>query len=196
MPKRKRKKYSKPRRPFDKVRMDEEDALKEKYGLKNKREIWRADSEIGEIRSIAKKLITAEKEDQKAFIERLQKKGFQVESIADSLALDKEDWLKRRLQTIVYAKKLANTPNQARQFITHRHVKIKNQIVNKPSYQVSLQEEAEVEVDLSLKEKPEEKSKVEEIKEQVEEKKEEVEETDNKQERGSEASKSEGGAKE
>ena len=103
--KRQKKKYSKPRRPFDKVRIEEENLLKEKYGLKNKREIWKADAAIGRIRNLAKKLITESKEEQKAFVEGLQKKGFSATSIADALALDKEDWLKRRLQTIVHTKK-------------------------------------------------------------------------------------------
>ena len=58
MPKRKRKQYSKPRRPFDKIRIKEENVLKEKYGLKNKREIWKADSAIARVRNLANRLIT------------------------------------------------------------------------------------------------------------------------------------------
>ena len=71
-----------------------ENILKEKYGLKNKREIWKADAAIGRIRNLAKELITKPEEEKELFIKRLQKKGFSVESIADSLALDKENWLK------------------------------------------------------------------------------------------------------
>ena len=166
--KKQRKKYSKPRRPFDKVRIDEDNILKEKYGLKNKREIWKADAAIGRIRNLAKQLITKPEEEQKAFVERLQKKGFQVESIADSLALDKEDWLKRRLQTIVYSKKLTTTAKQARQFVTHKHVVVGKRIINIPSYQVSLEEEPNIKLNIVLKtQKP--KTKTEEIKEQVKE---------------------------
>jgi len=160
------KKYSKPRRPFDKARIEEENVLKEKYGLKNKKEIWKADASIGKIRNLAKQLITLSEEEQTAFVKRLQKKGFNVNSIAEALALDKEDWLKRRLQTIVFTKKLTNTPKQARQFLVHKHVSIGNQIVNIPSYQVSLEEEPLVKLNLVLKTvKP--KSKIEEIKEEV-----------------------------
>jgi small subunit ribosomal protein S4 len=167
--KKQKKKFSRPRRPFDKARIEEENLLREKYGLKNKKEIWKADAAIGRIRNLAKQLITASEEEKKAFVERLQKKGFMVESIADALALDKEDWLKRRLQTIVFAKGLANTPKQARQFITHKNVKIGNQTVNIPSYQVSLEEEALVKTDVVLKDKKQ-KTKVEEIKQEVLEK--------------------------
>jgi small subunit ribosomal protein S4 len=167
--KKQKKKFSRPRKPFDKARIEEENILKEKYGLKNKKEIWKADAAIGRIRNLAKQLITASEEEKKAFVERLQKKGFMVESIADALALDKEDWLKRRLQTIVFAKGLANTPKQARQFITHKNVSIGNRTVNIPSYQVSLEEEALVKTDVFLKDKKQ-KTKVEEIKQEVLEK--------------------------
>ncbi len=165
--KKQKKKYSRPQKPFDKIRIDEENILKERYGLKNKREIWKADAAIAKIRNLAKQLITASEEDKNAFVERLHKKGFQVESIADALALDKENWLKRRLQTIVFSKKLANTPKQARQLITHKHVSIETQIVNKPSYQVSLQEESKIKLNIVLKQKPVLKSKIEKIKEEM-----------------------------
>ncbi len=166
MPKRKRKQYSKPRRPFDKIRIGEENMLKERYGLKNKKEIWKADSAIARIRNLAKRLITKSDEEKRIFIERLQKIGFKVDKIADALALDKEDWLKRRLQTIIFIKKFANTPKQARQFVAHKHVSVGNRIINIPSYQVSLEEEPSVRLNLVLK-KENKKSKIEEIKEQV-----------------------------
>jgi len=168
--KRQRKKYSRPQRPFDKVRIDEENVLREKYGLKNKKEIWKADAAIGRIRNLAKQLITASEEEKKAFVERLQKKGFDINGIADALALDKEDWLKRRLQTVLFTKKLTTTPKQARQLITHKHVTVRDQVVNIPSYQITLEEEPLVKLDIVLKtEKP--KSKEEKIKEEVLEKK-------------------------
>lgn len=151
MPKRKRKKYSRPRRPFDKPRILEENELIKKYGLKNKREIWKADAAIGRIRNFAKQLITKSDEEKKAFVEKLQKKGFQIKSIADALALNKEDWLKRRLQTIVYAKKLANTPRQARQFVVHKHINVGNRTINIPSYQVNLEEEPNINLNLVLR---------------------------------------------
>ena len=164
--KRQSKKYSKPRRPFDKARIEEENTLKDRYGLKNKKEIWKADAAIGKIRNLAKQLITRPEEEQTAFVERLQKKGFNVNSIAEALALDKEDWLKRRLQTIIFTKNLTNTPKQARQFVTHKHVSIGSQIVNIPSYQVSLDEESLVKLNIVLK-TSKAKSKIEEIKEEV-----------------------------
>jgi small subunit ribosomal protein S4 len=167
MPRRKRKVYSRPRKPYDKPRIEEENILKEKYGLKNKREIWKADAAIARIRNLAKHLIIKSDEEKKAFIDKLKKKGFKVENIPDALALNKEDWLKRRLETIVAVKKLTNTPKQARQFIVHKHVIIGNRIVNIPSYQVSLEEEPLIQLNIVLKQKEIKKSKLEEIKEEV-----------------------------
>ena len=54
--KKQNKKYSRPRKPFDKARIIEEDLLKEEYGLKNKREIWKAEAGIRRIRNLAKQL--------------------------------------------------------------------------------------------------------------------------------------------
>jgi len=170
MPKRKRKKYSRPRKPFDKFRILEENELIKKYGLKNKREIWKADAAVGRIRKLAKQLITKPIEEKNAFVKRLQGKGFRVERLADALALNKEDWLKRRLQTIIFTKKLTNTPKQARQFITHKHVLIGDRIVDIPSYQVDLEKEQEVKLNLVLKNPEKKKGKIEEIKEEVLEK--------------------------
>ena len=165
--KRLHKKYSRPRRPFDKTRIDEEDLLVEKYGLKNKKEIWKAEAAIALIRNQAKKLIVADEEKKQTFLARLQKKGFKVEKIPDVLSLDKEDLLKRRLQTIVQLKKLANTPKQARQFITHKHIAIGNQIVNIPSYHVSIDEELLIRLPVVLELKKPVVDKMEEIKDEI-----------------------------
>ncbi len=156
--KRKHKKYSKPKRPFDKERIDEEARIKNEFGLKNKKEIWRAGSEIKRMREKAKKLISASSEEQNALFERLKKIGLEVNSIADILSLDKEDYLKRRLQTILVKKRLALSPKSARQLIVHKKVLINNNVINSPSYIVPL----EFEEKISLKKK--DKKKVEKVK--------------------------------
>lgn len=164
--KKQQKKYSRPRKPFDKKRIEEENLLREKYGLKNKLEIWKADAAIRRIRNLAKDLIVANDDQKKDFVKRLQNKGFKVESIADVLSLNKEDWLKRRLQTILFTKGLALTPKQARQLITHRHISVDEQIVDIPSYMVKLKEESNISLNIVLKTiRP--KSKEEKIKEEI-----------------------------
>ena len=90
-----------------------------------------------------------------------------MSNIADTLGLNKEDWLKRRLQTIIVSKKLATTPKQARQFIIHKHVSIGGQTVNIPSYQVLLEEEPQIRLNLALKIAEPNKSKIEKIKQEV-----------------------------
>ena len=179
--KKQKKKYSRPQRPFDKTRINEENVLREKYGLKNKKEIWKADAAIRRIRNLAKKLITSNEDEKQNFIKKLNERGFNVEGIADALALNKEDLLKRRLQTVLLTRGLVSTPKQARQLITHKHVSIGDQIVNIPSYHVDLEEEPSVKLDIVLKvEKP--KSKEEKIKKEILEKtKEEGNEDSNKE---------------
>ncbi|MCK5149936.1 30S ribosomal protein S4 [Candidatus Pacearchaeota archaeon] len=142
--KRKHKTYSRPKRPFDKKRIEEEAKIKKEFGLKNKREIWKAEAKIKKVREKAKKLISADPEKQKIFFESLNKIGLKINSIADVLSLDKKDYLGRRLQTILVKKKLATTSKSARQLITHKKVLIKGSAVNSPSYIVPIELEKEI----------------------------------------------------
>jgi small subunit ribosomal protein S4 len=142
--KRKHKQYSKPKRPFDKQRIDQEAKVKEDFGLKNKKEIWRAESQIKSIREKAKNLIPASGEKQNALFDRLKKIGFKTDSIADVLSLEKEDYLGRRLQTIVFRKKLSSTVKGARQLIVHKKIKVGSKVIDSPSYIVPLELENKI----------------------------------------------------
>lgn len=159
---------------FDAALIKSENDLIKKYGLKSRREVWRADYTIGKIRNLAKKLITASEEKQKQFVEKLTNKGFNVGSIADVLSLNKEDRLKRRIQSILVSKGLARTHKQARQMITHKHVKINGNIIASPRHLTTLEEEGTVELTLALPEKKiitdEEKSILNKMKKPEEEK--------------------------
>ena len=148
--KRKHKSYSRPKRPFDKARIEKEAVIKEEYGLKNKVEIWKADSRIKSIREKAKKLISSGHEKQKALFEKLKKIGFRADSISDVLSLEKEDYLKRRLQTIVFKKRIARSPKHARQMIVHKKILVDGRVINSPSYIVPV----EFEEKISVKTKP------------------------------------------
>jgi small subunit ribosomal protein S4 len=149
--KRKHKSYSKPKRPFDKKRIDEEVLIKKEYGLKNKREIWKAEAKIKLMRERAKKMVSAKDDEKKAFFEKLSKMGLKVNSIAEVLSLTKEDYLKRRLQTVVFKKGISKTILEARQFITHKKILIDGKAVNIPSYLVPV--ELEKKIALKVKEK-------------------------------------------
>jgi small subunit ribosomal protein S4 len=159
--KRKQKKFSRPKQLFDRARIDEENLAVKKYGLKNKREIWKAESQISRLRRRAKKLIPKTDEEKKEFFEQLKRKGFKVNEIADVLGLTKEDWLDRRLQSVVANKKLANTPKQARQLIVHKKILVDGKVVNKPSFFVSADLESKISVK-TQKPKPKKEEKVEE----------------------------------
>jgi len=133
----KHKLYTRPRKLFDRARIDEENELVKKYGLKNKREIWKAKTFVSKLRRQAKLLIGADIEEQKAFFERLQKMGMKVADISDVLGLGEEHLLERRLQTFVVKLGLARTPREARQFITHRKILVNGNVVDIPSYRVT-----------------------------------------------------------
>lgn len=142
--KRKKKLYSRPKRPFDKERLVEEEKIKKEFGLKNKKEIWKAEAKIKSIRSKAKSLISKDEKEQQALFERLKKIGIEVESIGDILSLDKADYLNRRLQTVLVKKKIANTSKNARQLIVHKKVLVNGNIVDSPSYIVPVEIEDKI----------------------------------------------------
>ena len=132
--KRKQGKFRKPRKPFDKQRLEEEKVVVRDFGLKNKKEIRKAEAEIAKIRRRAKTLIPKSEEEKKVFFEKLGHLGFKIGDISDVLALTKENWLNRRLQTFVFKKGFANSINQARQLIVHKKVFVGENIVNIPSF--------------------------------------------------------------
>jgi len=153
-PKFARKKYETPSHPWDKDRIEAENALIKKYGLKNKREIWRAQTMLRKFRAQARSLlgkVTSSdpqvKRETEQLLGRLHRLGILPENatLDDVLALDVESILKRRLQTIVYLKGLASTPFQARQFIVHGHICIDNKRVTAPGYMVLKKEENMIE---------------------------------------------------
>ena len=151
--KRKHKKYSKPKRAFDSGRIEEEGKIIEEFGLKNKREIWKTEAKTKSIREKAKKLISKPKEEQEAFFNRLKKIGINVNSIADTLSLDKKDYLNRRLQTILVRKKVALTPKNARQMIVHKKILVNGRVVDSPSYIVPVDFEDKIHLIKKTKEK-------------------------------------------
>tara|TARA_Y100000310_G_scaffold296161_1_gene328184 strand:+ start:1904 stop:2515 length:612 start_codon:yes stop_codon:yes gene_type:complete len=142
----KHKKFNRPKKPFDTERIQSENAVVVKFGLKNKREIWKARTKLDGMRKRAKQLVNESSDVQGEFMGKLNKLGFKVETVVDVLALTEEDILKRRLQSILIERKLATTPKGARQLVTHKHVKVNGVVVNIPSYMVSVGEEDKIEL--------------------------------------------------
>ncbi|MBI2542947.1 MAG: 30S ribosomal protein S4 [Candidatus Aenigmarchaeota archaeon] len=145
--KRQRKKYQTPSRPWDKERIEYEKQLVKNFGLKNKREIWKASSLLRKYRSLARGLIAKQdKNKEKILIEKLSSLGIlgKDANLDNILTLTVEDFLNRRLQTVVHKKNLVNTVKQGRQFIVHGHVLIDNRKVTYPSYLVPAEREDKI----------------------------------------------------
>jgi small subunit ribosomal protein S4 len=140
--------YETPNHPFQGERIAEESGLVGQYGLKNKEELWRARSELRAYRREARKLLGRTEGEGSAheteeFVARLKRIGVldESDSLDDVLSLDVTDILERRLQTVVYRQGLANTTQQARQFVTHGHVTVEGQRVTRPSKKVAVAEQ-------------------------------------------------------
>ena len=61
--------FKKPRRPFEKERLDAELKLVGEYGLRNKRELWRVQMVLSKIRNAARNLLTLDEKDPKRIFE-------------------------------------------------------------------------------------------------------------------------------
>lgn len=184
-PRKRRKSFEWPKKPFEKERIDTDRVLKKTYGLKNKQELYEARTIMRRKRTSAKKLLALNLEKrlrkEKELLESLKKMGILSgnPSLEDALMLNENDLLERRLQTIVLRKGLANTTKQARQFIVHGHIAINGKKMDKPSYIVPAMEEDKIsyygkEIKFEQKKvKPvkgaKEKGKIDELREEFEE---------------------------
>ena len=139
------KKYSTPRHPWEAARIEQEREILERYGLKNKRELWKALSTLDSFRTQARTLEGKMRyQDEysmqqfKNMIRRLQRFNILNEgaTLDDVLSLKIDDILERRLQTLVFKMKLAATMKQARQLITHGQISLGGRRVTIPGLMV------------------------------------------------------------
>jgi small subunit ribosomal protein S4 len=149
-PRKKRKKYSTPMQRWNKARIEQDKKTKKDYGLRATREILKSQSILRTFTRQAKKLIGVsgkQKElEEKQLMGRLVNLGIfnAPTTLENVLNLTASDIMNRRLQTIVFKKRLALTPNQARQFIIHGHICIGDKKCNVPSHLVTREEEAKI----------------------------------------------------
>ncbi len=139
--KRQKRKFERPRKTWDKVRIDEERKLMQNFGLVRKKEVWRAESILRNYRSLARNLAARrDKEKEKILLDKLFRMGLigKEASLDDALALTIEKFLERRLQTLVFRKGLAKSPKQARQYIVHGHIAFEGRKMKWPSTLVNL----------------------------------------------------------
>ncbi|PKL67978.1 MAG: 30S ribosomal protein S4 [Methanomicrobiales archaeon HGW-Methanomicrobiales-1] len=149
------KSYQTPKRPFEKTRIESETRLVIEYGLRNKREVWKAQADLRKYRKGARNLLVlaSSATDKHIFdakkdelISHLQRAGLlgpdaDIEAV---LSLKVQAQLDRRLQTMVHRKGLARSPKQARQMVTHGHIAIAGRRTTIPSYHVGRIEEGQI----------------------------------------------------
>jgi small subunit ribosomal protein S4 len=150
-PKFSRAKFERPSHPWEAERIKAENELLKKYGLKNKKELWRSQYTLRRFRQRARELQarvrTGDKQAEKEREQLLQRLGrvgllpLDGTTLDDVLALDVEAILSRRLQTLTFLKGLAFTPRQARQFIVHGHVSVGGRRTTIPGMLVSRTQE-------------------------------------------------------
>ena len=153
-PGRMKKLYDTPNHPWQKARIEEETGLVKKYGLRNKKSVWKHASELRKYRGNARTLLGVLSAgnlpddshfimDAQNIVKKLQTLGVLKDDskLEDILALKIEDIMERRLQTIVYRKGYANSVKQARQFIVHGHISLNGRKMNVPGYLVLKGEE-------------------------------------------------------
>lgn len=151
-PKRPKNQFKKPRRPWTSDQLMSELQIVGTYGLRNKRELWKAQTELSRIRKQARALLALPHEvrhgKETELLNSLRRTGLAQEGapLDDVLNLTIETLLGRRLQSIVVRKGFAKTSYQARQVVVHGHITINDRIVSIPSYMVRRDEESTISV--------------------------------------------------
>jgi len=152
-PKYPRKVWRKPKRPLNyELKMDELKTLGT-FGLRTKRELWKAHTELSRVRHQARSLLALRQEIREEKEPILMKSLTRIGLVSsdatldDVLNLNVDDLLSRRLQTIVSKKLGFKTPYQARQAVIHGHIMIGDRKIDIPSYTVTVEEENNVHFD-------------------------------------------------
>ena len=123
------------------------------YGLKNKREVLRVNYLLAKLRKAARELLTLEDTDPRrifegeALLRRMTRLGLLKPSerkLDYVLGLTPEQFMDRRLQTIVSKRQLANSVHHARVMIRQRHIAVGKQLVSIPSYMVRVSSEQHI----------------------------------------------------
>jgi small subunit ribosomal protein S4 len=155
-PRKPKKTYSRPRRMWTSDQLSAELYLVGTYGLRNKRELWKAQTEVARLRNQARALLSlsaeARHDKETQLLNYLNRFGLVNEgaTLDDILNLKIEDLLERRLQNIIMRKTGIKSPYFSRQMVVHKHVSIGNRFINLPGYLVKKNEEQQILVHLDV----------------------------------------------
>ncbi len=144
-----KRKYSMPLRPWDKGRIEAERKILAEYGLRRKKEIWKAQAIAAGWRERARFLAAHHNaEEEKKLIDKVHSFGLISKSatLDNILALTLEKILERRLQTLVTKKGIGRTPKHARQLIVHGHVALDGRRIKWPSALIPTDVEGKISV--------------------------------------------------
>jgi small subunit ribosomal protein S4 len=154
-PKFARRSYDTPSHPWQGERIKAEVLIVREYGLKNKTEVWKAQTVLRNFRKQSRDLQARirggdaqAKKESDALLAKCARMGLLPvtgATLNDVLVLTENDILARRLQSIVYNKRLASSPKQARQMIIHGHIFLNGHRVTVPGYIVNRSEENTIE---------------------------------------------------
>lgn len=149
-PRKPKKAFATPRHPWRKDQLEEELHMVGDYGLRNKKELRRHETDLSQIRGIARTLLGQEEAEraplERQYLTSLARQGILPDSaIVDNiLDLNVKDLMERRLQTVVFRTGLAKSIWQARQFVIHGHISVAGDIVTVPSYVVRRDQESRI----------------------------------------------------
>ncbi|MHA3964796.1 MAG: 30S ribosomal protein S4 [Candidatus Thorarchaeota archaeon SMTZ1-45] len=146
-PRKQKKKYVAPKKPFDSDRFEQELEMVGIYGLRNKKELWKHRTELSNYRRQARHLlalpVSERAQQERELVDKIARLGIlTTEPTLDHvLDLTMENLLERRLQTIVFRKGLASSMHHARQLVTHGHIALDAARVNTPQRIITVAEE-------------------------------------------------------
>jgi small subunit ribosomal protein S4 len=146
-PRKQKKKYDAPKKPFDSDRFEQELQMIGVYGLRNKRELWTHRTELSNYRRQARNLlalpVSEREQHERELVNKLNRLGILTSEPTLDHVLDvtMENLLERRLQTIVFRKGLASSMHHARQIVTHGHIALDAARVNTPQRMITVAEE-------------------------------------------------------
>ncbi len=149
-PKKARKQYSRPRSPWRADQLAQELYLLGTFGLRNKRELWKSQTQLSSVRKQARTLLAATEavrlREEKKLLDSLRRRGLiGVEATLDDiLSLTVEDVLARRLQSMVFKTGMSLSPLHSRQLIVHGHISVGGRVITVPGYEVGGQEEGTI----------------------------------------------------